>query len=195
MAQRRISSRDSRLPRLAHESSGASVCRPAEADAPSVARMGSASQVTVRSGLPARRRLTNGGSRGCMGVVNIDGSSDRVELPVACTLGLDDGAERMRRWQQLAGRASPVTRRIGRELELRFGQGPGVLDELQALAAAEAMCCPFVTWTVTVEHRQPILRVIASESSPDDIDAIARAFGGRDRARLRRRVTASGARS
>jgi hypothetical protein len=51
---------------------------------------------------------------------------DRVVLPVACTLGLEDGAERMRRWKQLGERATPTARRTGRELEVRFHPGPGV---------------------------------------------------------------------
>lgn len=61
-----------------------------------------------------------------------------VELPVACTLGPDDGAERMRRWHQLVKRAAPIARRIGQQLEVRFQSGPGVREELKALAASSS---------------------------------------------------------
>jgi len=108
--------------------------------------------------------------------VDANGSPDRVDPPVACTLGLEDGAERMRRWKQLGERATPTARRIGRELEVRFQPGPGVQEELEALAAAEAQCCAFVAWTVLLDGGQPVLRVTAPEDRPEDIESIASAF-------------------
>lgn len=74
-------------------------------------------------------------------------------------------------------RATPVARRIGCELEVRFHPGPGIQDELEALAAAEALCCAVVAWTVVVDGGQPVLRVTASENTPEDIESIASAFG------------------
>jgi len=108
--------------------------------------------------------------------VDANGPPDRVDLPVACTLGLEDGAERMRRWKQLGERATPTGRRSGRELEVRFQPGPGVQEELEALAAAEAQCCAFVAWTVLLDGGQPVLRVTAPEDRPEDIESIASAF-------------------
>jgi len=104
------------------------------------------------------------------------GSSDRGDLPVACTLGLEDGAERVLRWRQLAERSTPLGRRMGRELEVRFQPGPGVQEELETLAAAEAQCCAFVAWTVLVDGGQPVLHVTAPEDQPEDIESIASAF-------------------
>ncbi|MDQ2751130.1 MAG: hypothetical protein ABI775_11235 [Pseudonocardiales bacterium] len=108
--------------------------------------------------------------------MDINGSAERVDLPVACTLGLEDGPERMRRWKQLGERATPTARRTGRELEVRFQPGPGVQEELEALAAAEAKCCGFVAWTVMLDDRQPLLRVTAPEDKPENIESIASAF-------------------
>jgi len=99
-----------------------------------------------------------------------------VELPAACTLGPDDGAERMRRWHQLLGGATPIARRIGHQLEVRFQSGPGVRKELEALAAAEQQCCAFVTWTVSVDSGHPVLHVEASPDQPDNIEPIASLF-------------------
>lgn len=108
--------------------------------------------------------------------VDANGSPDRADLPVACALGLNDGAERMRRWKQLSERATPIARRTGRELEVRFRPGPGVREELAALAAAEPQCCAFVAWTVVLDGGQPVLRVTAPEDRPEDIVSIANAF-------------------
>ena len=73
----------------------------------------------------------------------------RAELPVACTLGPADGAERMRRWQRLAAAADPVSRREEGRLVVRYQPMPGVLEELRDLAGAEADCCSFADWAVT----------------------------------------------
>lgn len=112
-----------------------------------------------------------------MGEVDGNGTPDRLDLPVACSLGLDDGAERMRRWKQLGELAAPTARRSGRELEVRFQPGLGIREELEALAAAEAQCCAFVAWTVLFDDGQAVLRVTAPEHRPGDIESIARDFG------------------
>jgi hypothetical protein len=52
-----------------------------------------------------------------------------------------------------------------------------VLSELRALASAEAECCSFVTWTVSQEHDDVILRVAADPERPDDVAGIASLFG------------------
>lgn len=108
--------------------------------------------------------------------MDVDGLPDCADLPVACTLGLEDGAERMRRWKQLGERAVPTARRSGRELEVRFQAGPGVREELETLVAAEAQCCAFVTWTVLLGGEQSVLRVTPPEDRPGDIESIASAF-------------------
>ena len=104
-------------------------------------------------------------------------SVDPRELPIACNLGPDGGADRMRRWKALVETASPNASREGRILEVRFEPGSGVLDELAALAAAEKECCAFVTWTVTEDQGSPVLRVLAKPDSPDDVDSIATLLG------------------
>lgn len=110
-------------------------------------------------------------------VSSIRSSVDRGELPSACTLGPGEGAERMRRWRVLVGAANPIASHNGRILDVRFRPGPGVLDELTALAAAEQECCSFVTWTVTDDNGTPLLRVLANPDRPEDIATIASLFG------------------
>lgn len=96
---------------------------------------------------------------------------------MACRLGPDDGAARLRRWQHLADAAKPVARRDGPRLTVRYEPGPGVQEELEALAAAEAECCPFVDWSVTQDGAVPILLVDADPDTPDALTPIAGLFG------------------
>ena len=99
-----------------------------------------------------------------------------TDLPLACTLGPVDGADRSRRWRQLAAEAAPVARRTEGRLEIRYQPGPGVLDELSALAAAEAECCAFVDWAVTEQAGEPTLVVSAPADAPGNIEPIAAMF-------------------
>ncbi len=99
-----------------------------------------------------------------------------TDLPLACTLGLADGAERFRRWRELAAEAAPVARRTEGRLEVRYQPGPGIFDELRALAAAEAECCAFVAWAVTEQAGDPTLVVSAPPDAPSNIEPIAKLF-------------------
>lgn len=94
-------------------------------------------------------------------------SSDRVELPVACSLGPDDGPARLRRWQRLADTANPVALRDGPQLKVRFEPSPGVREEFETLAAAEAECCSFVSWSVVQDGAAPVLLLTADRYAAD----------------------------
>jgi hypothetical protein len=98
-------------------------------------------------------------------------------LPLACTLGSADGQARLDRWQVLHTSAAPVARMVGGALEVRYPSGPGVRQELEVLAAAERSCCGFVTWEVSDERGQPVLRVRAPSGAPDTLAPIAALFG------------------
>lgn len=104
------------------------------------------------------------------------GQGDAV-LPVACVLDRGDGEARMARWQRLAEHGAPSACRSGHELEVRYQAGPGVRAELEALVAAEAECCSFVTWTVVQDGDEAVLQVVADERRPDDVAPIAALFG------------------
>jgi hypothetical protein len=91
----------------------------------------------------------------------------RAELPVACTLGPGDGAERMRRWQRLGVAGSPVSRMESGRLVVRYQPGPGIAEELRALAQAEAGCCSFAEWAVSEPAGQPTLVVSAPAGLTD----------------------------
>jgi hypothetical protein len=102
----------------------------------------------------------------------------RSELPLACTLGPADGAERFRRWQQLAAVAAPTVRVAGHRLEVRYQPAwAGRLKELQSLAGAEAECCTFAEWAVTEQDGTPTLLVAAGPDASERIEPIAALFG------------------
>lgn len=98
------------------------------------------------------------------------------ELPVACTLDASDGLSRLQRWQHLHRAATPTVDITEGELEVRYRSGPGVLAELQKLVADERECCAFVSWMVTEDNGQPVLRVTAPPGSPQDIEPIVAMF-------------------
>lgn len=100
----------------------------------------------------------------------------RGELPVACTLGAEDGPSRLQRWQHLHQLAVPIAQLTNGEFEVRYQPGPGVLDELQDLVAEERLCCTFVSWDVTEDAGHPILHVTAPTGSPENIEPIAAMF-------------------
>jgi hypothetical protein len=99
-----------------------------------------------------------------------------MELPISCTLGPSDGAERRRRWQALGDAGAAGARRSDHCLEVRYRAEPGIRDELEALAAGERDCCSFVTWDVTHESDEAVLHVRPDPASPGDLDAIAILF-------------------
>ena len=100
-------------------------------------------------------------------------------LPISCTLGPNDGAARMRRWQALADAFPPTARRHGNRLEVRYEDGPGVRAELEALAAGERDCCSFLTWEVDPGRDKVVLHVSADPERSDDLTAITDLFGAR----------------
>jgi hypothetical protein len=105
-----------------------------------------------------------------------DPTAAPAESPLACTLGPDDGAARLRRWQLLAKKSPPRARRSGNTLEVRWQLQAGVKDELEALAAAERQCCSFAEWTVTQEEDHVVLHVRADPGRADDIAIFAALF-------------------
>ena len=68
------------------------------------------------------------------------------QVPIACTLTPADLAGQARRWQQLMKRA--LTGRAETSNGLRLSFRPEAQDELRALAAVEAECCAWATWTI-----------------------------------------------
>jgi hypothetical protein len=110
----------------------------------------------------------------------VDGDLDLGQhsaLPLACTLGPEDGRSRLLRWQRLHEASAPVARLVGGRLEVRYQPGPGVRVELAELAAAEQTCCSFATWSVSEVQGHPVLHVVSPADTPEAVAFIAALFG------------------
>lgn len=103
--------------------------------------------------------------------------TQKSALPLACTLGPDEGRSRTVRWRRLQKVAGPVARLDAGRLEVRYQSGPGVWAELADLAAAEQTCCSFATWSVLEVEGQPVLQVVAPTGTPEAVTPIAALFG------------------
>jgi MerR family transcriptional regulator, copper efflux regulator len=91
---------------------------------------------------------------------------------IACSLSGDDLGDRVAGWRAvLAG----VGRRERLPGGVRLELGAGVsLSEIVTLAEAEQRCCPFFTFTLTIDDRGAGLEVTAP---PDGQDLLATVFG------------------
>lgn len=134
------------LQRQAHGRVGSKSCSRATCGRwNSASRRRNGQRDTVLVTLAAAMWLTDAGLPACTRGMNADlGLTQNRHLPLACTLGPEDGQARMRRWQQLHEDASPVARLNAGRLEVWYQSGPGVRAELSDLAA-EQTCCSFVT--------------------------------------------------
>ncbi|HWB67166.1 MAG TPA: hypothetical protein VG708_10105 [Mycobacteriales bacterium] len=86
-------------------------------------------------------------------------------LPVACTLGPDDGAARLDRWKQLYDEYG-----AGRDAEpdlvtLRFRDVADVATQLGELVVAERECCGFLDWRVDAEAGEVVVLIGGTEEA------------------------------
>lgn len=99
------------------------------------------------------------------GCVSADG-----EVPIACSLGTADVGQRVDDW-------SEVLRGVVRREPMAGGvrlvfDGVGRLTAVSELAAAEHECCPFFSFTVTVDGRGLGLEVRAPADGQDILTAV-----------------------
>jgi hypothetical protein len=92
-------------------------------------------------------------------------AGERPSLPIACTLGASEGADRVRDWQTLL--ASHRTGRDRREgcLEVRFRDVADVSRELNRLVSAERDCCSFVDWAVASRDGELVLTIKGDDAA------------------------------
>lgn len=91
--------------------------------------------------------------------------SDRAEIdaPIACTLESKSMRDRLDEWRRLL---EHVERREPIDNGLRATFGPATpLDELMRLAAAEQVCCQFLTFAITIDSRGVALEVCAPQDA------------------------------
>ena len=119
-----------------------------------------------------------GGAIAACDAVLVDAAEGAVPagLPVACTLTVEDGATRVRRWRALAEKCAPRAQRRGHELDISWRLDADGANELEALVASERECCAFLMWLVSRRDPDTVLTICADPRRPEDIDAIAALF-------------------
>jgi hypothetical protein len=97
--------------------------------------------------------------------------------PVACTLTPADLAAQGERWHQLMVRAMTERAETADGLRIRFRLEAE--EELRALVAVEAGCCPWASWTVELDAGTIVLDVRSTAGGVATLRGMfARASGG-----------------
>lgn len=79
------------------------------------------------------------------------------ELPIACSLDVTSGRDRIAAWRELLASQAVARHRRECEIEVRFA--PAAAAELAELVAAERECCGFVDWQVEIDNDAAVLRI------------------------------------
>jgi hypothetical protein len=99
--------------------------------------------------------------------------------PIACSLNSAELAHRLAEMADLGQEALLHAESGAREARLRFAAAPGVLDRVRAIAAAEADCCPFLTFTVADEGAAVTLLIVAPDGAEPVLTGLVAAFSCR----------------
>ena len=98
------------------------------------------------------------------------GTTTSEAVPIACTLGPDELADRVADWRAVVDQSTD-RRRIPGGVQLRF---PRTIDvaTLAGLAAAEQGCCRFFTFTLTVADAEVRIETTAPPDAQPLIDTL-----------------------
>ena len=100
------------------------------------------------------------------------------DLPIACTLTAAELPERLAEMRDVGRAALIDARACGPRAELRFAAGAGVRDRVEAIVAAEAQCCAFLTMHVTEEPDTVVLAIDGPEGAELVVSELVGAFRG-----------------
>src|SRR5260370_29468327 len=97
--------------------------------------------------------------RHVMPAPEIPGEDTTAGVPVACSLTRAGLAEQAVRWERLTARAMTERQQTAHGVRIGFRPGPGTEEDLRALVAVEARCCPWATWNVRADGTRLVLDV------------------------------------
>ena len=97
-----------------------------------------------------------------------------MTTPIACSLNASDYRRRADDIREIARRALRITRPIDGGVQLTFADAGGAHARLEALVAAEAACCPFLTLDLRRSGDELVLDVTGPEEAQP---VIAEVFG------------------
>lgn len=104
-------------------------------------------------------------------------------LPLACTLGPDEGAARLAEWSRLWEVAGLGRHQDPGQLVLRFRAAAGVEAALGRLVEAERGCCAFLGWELQRDEDGWSLRISGED---DALSSLPLATGDAGRGRSTR---------
>ena len=93
---------------------------------------------------------------------------DRIELPIACTLGPQDVPGRLEEWRTLLGVHVQSASRIPGGVRLVLD--PSASNRLHRLVELEQECCSWIRWSITEDDE---LIVEATNESEVGAEAVA----------------------
>jgi len=100
-------------------------------------------------------------------------------LPIACSLSATELPMRLEEIADLGRTALLDVRDDGRRVRLRFATGPGVHERVDAIVAAEAECCAFLTIDVAEEPDAIVVTIDAPAGGELVLAELVEAFRGR----------------
>jgi hypothetical protein len=98
-------------------------------------------------------------------------------LPIACSLDPSEMSARLDEIADVGRTALTAVERSGNTLTLRFRPGNRTRDRLEAIAAAEADCCPFLGFELDARRDQVVMTIAAPEGAELVLTELAAAFG------------------
>jgi hypothetical protein len=101
-----------------------------------------------------------------------------ADLPIACSLGPSEMSARLDEIADVGRTAFIAFERSQRTLTLRFSAAAHTRDRLEAIAAAEAECCPFLDFELEARDGQLVMTIVAPEGAEGVLTGFAAAFSG-----------------
>jgi hypothetical protein len=99
-----------------------------------------------------------------------------TQQTIACTLTSAELVPRGERWRKVSEEASGYVAETDKGLRITFHASPHAEKEIRELAALEAECCAFATWTVSTDGRDVVLDVQSSGDAVPVIHGMFREF-------------------
>ncbi len=104
-----------------------------------------------------------------------------AEPPIVCSLSATELPVRLAEMADLGRAALLDARAQGTHAELRFADEAGVRDRVDAIIAAESLCCAFLTMRVSEAPPDVVLTIDAPQGAENVLADLVDAFCARPR--------------
>jgi hypothetical protein len=101
-----------------------------------------------------------------------------TDLPIACSLNATELPKRLAEMADVGRAALRDIRTTGTHAQLSFAAAASVRDRVEAIVAAESLCCAFLDMTVSDEPDLVVLTIDAPEGAELVLAELVDAFRG-----------------